>query len=301
MSIQYFNRKYAISLCAITLLAVMGTLYAWTHPRYLVSTQAKLATTVLTITAPVNGTITTVYAEEGRYVKKGDPLLTLNNTAEERLLKGAESRLKELKQQLTAQQQAVITAEKLTEARQKTVSRLSKEALLQNGDDRVSRQDISAATQDLDEAFEQKSQALAALGDPTVMQEKIKEAETAVTQAKSRLSPRYVVAPSEGYVTGLTIRPGQTVQPQQPLMTLIKNEEWWVIAHFEPQMLNRIEPNQVAMIKLGEEPQQQLTGIVQEVKGNTVKIKIVNPDPHALFGITTVPAVTIDTKYAKMP
>lgn len=69
-------------------------------------------------------------------------------------------------------------------------------------------------------------------------------AEAAVEQAKLNLEYATVHAPSAGVVSRKTIKPGQIVQPGQPLMALVPLQDVWVTANFKETQLDTMRVGQ---------------------------------------------------------
>jgi membrane fusion protein (multidrug efflux system) len=69
-------------------------------------------------------------------------------------------------------------------------------------------------------------------------------AEAAVEQAELNLEYATVRAPSAGVVSRKAIRPGQIVQPGQPLMALVPLQDIWVTANFKETQLDTMRVGQ---------------------------------------------------------
>ena len=60
----------------------------------------------------------------------------------------------------------------------------------------------------------------------------------------------HVTAPSDGWVSNVTLRPGAIVQAGTPALRHHRRQSWWVDANFKETDLARIKPGQPATIHL---------------------------------------------------
>lgn len=165
--------------------------------------------------------------------------------------------------------------------------------------------------------LEQARSTLGATGESNA---NIKAAQAAVNQAQLDLEHAHVVAPTQGTIANLSLRPGNTVQPGVPLFALIGNQEYWVDANFKETELERIHPGATATVTVDMYPDHPFRGVVESVSagagtvfsllppqnatGNWVKVtqrvpvrvRIVNPDPAFPLRIGTTATVEVAAK-----
>ncbi len=70
-------------------------------------------------------------------------------------------------------------------------------------------------------------------------------------------------APFDGYVTNLNIAEGQYANAGQPVLVLVDNSTWYVLAYFREDLLDRIRPGMGADVSLLSYPGKRFQGEVQ--------------------------------------
>jgi len=94
-------------------------------------------------------------------------------------------------------------------------------------------------------------------------------AKATLDQANLDLSWTHITAPTSGWVTNVSLRPGDVVTTNQPLFALISSGEFWVDANFKETELEKIEPGQRAVIHVDMYPGHAFEGVVQSISGGT--------------------------------
>lgn len=94
-------------------------------------------------------------------------------------------------------------------------------------------------------------------------------AKAARDQANLDLGWTHVTAPSNGWVTNVSLRAGDMVTANQPLFALISDAQFWVDANFKETELENIKPNQRAVIYVDMYPDHPFEGTVQSISGGT--------------------------------
>jgi membrane fusion protein, multidrug efflux system len=117
---------------------------------------------------------------------------------------------------------------------------------------------VAAATSDLQKAQD----ALGVLGD---VNQRIRAAQEAVDEAQLNYNYSFVRAPFDGYVTNLNISEGQYANVGQPVLTLVDDRNWYVLAYFREDLLNRIRPGMRADVSLLSYPGEHFQGEVQGI------------------------------------
>jgi multidrug resistance efflux pump len=117
---------------------------------------------------------------------------------------------------------------------------------------------VAAATSELQKAQD----ALGIMGD---VNQRIRAAEEAVEDAQLNYNYCFVRAPFDGYVTNLNISEGQFANAGQPILTLVDDRNWYVLAYFREDLLDRIRPGMHVDIALLSYPGKQFEGEVQGI------------------------------------
>jgi membrane fusion protein (multidrug efflux system) len=138
-----------------------------------------------------------------------------------------------------------------------------------------------------------------------------------VKQAEIDLERTRVVAPTNGTIANLSLRPGNTVAPNVPLFVVISDQEFWVDANFKETQLKEIRVGQKATIESDVYPDHPFHGVVQSVSGGSgaafsllppqnatgnwvkvtqrvpVRIRVEDPDPQHPLRIGTTATVKV--------
>jgi membrane fusion protein (multidrug efflux system) len=160
-------------------------------------------------------------------------------------------------------------------------------------------------------------QAQSALGKPGAENAGVQAAAAELANARLDLARTHVTAPVSGTVANLTFRPGSVVQPGVPLFAIIGEQEYWVDANFKETQLNRLRPNQPAIVKVDMYPGHEFKAVVQSVSGGSgtafsllppqnatgnwvkvtqrvpVRVRILDPDPQYPLRVGTTARVDV--------
>ena len=116
---------------------------------------------------------------------------------------------------------------------------------------------LSAASE-----LEKAKDGLGILGD---VNQRVRAAQEAVDDAQLNYDYCFVGAPFDGYVTNLNIAEGQYANSGMPVLTLVDNRNWYVLAFFREDLLDHIQPGMSADVFLLSYPGQRFDGKVQGI------------------------------------
>src|SRR5206468_12061390 len=72
---------------------------------------------------------------------------------------------------------------------------------------------------------------------------------------------------------------GQFIQPGQPLLTIVNNEQFWIIANFKETQIKNLKTGQVANIEIDGYPNVKITGRITSFSEATgAKFSLLPPD-----------------------
>ena len=71
--------------------------------------------------------------------------------------------------------------------------------------------------------------------------------------------------PTDGWIAGLDLRPGQVVNANVPQFTLVEDSGWWVDDNFKETDLHRIRPGQPATVEVDMYPGLEQSGHVASI------------------------------------
>ena len=108
--------------------------------------------------------------------------------------------------------------------------------------------------------FQKARDGLGVLGD---VNQRLRAAQEEIDDAQLNYDYCFVRAPFVGYVTNLNIAEGQYANAGQPVLVLVDNSTWYVLAYFREDLLDRIRPGMGADVSLLSYPGKRFQGEVQ--------------------------------------
>jgi multidrug resistance efflux pump len=209
------------------------------------SSDVRAMNYVIPIVPRVTGQVTEVPIEPNRPIKKGDVLFKIDPVPFEAAVKAAEASLRGLGDQLknAAAKKAALVPR--TELAKKRVEQFT--ALAATGAGK--RADLEQAQSDLGNL---ESEFLAADATESQAKAQIAKSEADLENAKYDLEGTTHLAPANGRVANLALRPGVRAAqlPLAPVMSFIEEDDPWVLAFFGQNELRYVEPGDEAEIFL---------------------------------------------------
>jgi membrane fusion protein (multidrug efflux system) len=261
-------------MALLMLLVLGGGYYGWSsysalHPS---TNDAYLSAFVVRVAPEVSGTIKAVGAQSFQRVAKGDMLVRIDPRPFQVAVDAAEAELALARQQVTTLQRAVGVAEAELSGRKAALADTRAEwnrisALVEKGTLPKSQGDAQKAALHEAEAAMQAAtstvdSARAKLGVPGDNNPLILSAKAKLEQARLDLEKTSILAPADGYVGEVNLRPGSLATAGVELMQLVETGAWWVDANFKESDLTRIKPGQKASVSVDMLPGLNLTGKV---------------------------------------
>ncbi|MGA9602208.1 MAG: HlyD family secretion protein [Methylocystis sp.] len=274
-------------------LALCAAAYYWLSTRNVESTDDAFTDGRAVAIAPqVAGQVTALDVRDNQFVRKGDPLIHIDqrqflidrdqakgalDTAKAQLQGfryGAEIARKNFPAQL-AQTQAQLATAQAVEARAAADYQRQKSLPARA----TTQQEIDAAAAAWKQAKAQvalaEAQVLAAqpvpqrIGEADTqvgqLQGQLESAQARLDQANLNLSWATVTAPQDGWVTKRNVEMGNYVAPGQQIMSLV-SPEVWVTANFKENQLAHMRPGQPVDIEVDGYPQLKLKGHVESIQ-----------------------------------
>jgi len=207
------------------------------------SSDVRAMNYVIPIVPRVTGQVTEVPIEPNRPIKKGDILFKIDPVPFEAAVKGAEATLRGLEDQLknaTAKKAALTPRIDLAKKRVEQFTQLAA-----TGAGR--RADLEQAQSDLGNL---QSEFLAADATESQAEAQIVKSEADLRSAKYDLDGTTHLAPANGRVANLALRPGVRAAqlPLAPVMSFIEEDDPWVLAFYRQNELRYVEPGNEAEI-----------------------------------------------------
>jgi multidrug resistance efflux pump len=224
------------------------------------SSDVRAMNYVVPIVPRVTGQVTEVPIQPNRPIKKGDVLFKMDPVPFEAAEKAAEATLRGLKDQLNnaAAKKAALTPR--IDLAKKRVEQFTQLAASGAG----KRADLEQAQSDLGNL---QSEFLAADATEEQARAQIIKAEADLRSAKYDLDGTTHVAPANGRVANLALRPGvrATQFATMPVMSFIEEDEPWVLAFFRQNELRYVEPGNEAEIYMATYPGRIIKCVVDSI------------------------------------
>jgi multidrug resistance efflux pump len=242
------------------------------------SSDVRAMNYVVPIVPRVTGQVTEVPIEPNRPIKKGDVLFKLDAVPFEQAVKAADARLAELKvglitaeayqrglddelRNMTATTEALGARLELAKKRVQQYTTLAASGAGRRAEQEQAESDAAnltsqiAASKASESKIKQKIDARTAAGEideVATAKAQIAKAEADLVAAKYDLDGTTHLAPANGRVANLALRPGvRAVQlPMLPVMSFIEEDDPWILAFFRQNELRYVEPGNEAEIFL---------------------------------------------------
>lgn len=286
LKISHSSPLKPLFLFVMLLTIITAGICYWIHIKRFLSTEnAYLNANIIQIAPRLTGPVNHLYIHNNQFVHRGDMLLELDPAPFIIAVKKAKATLAIDEANFKDAEAAALRTAILV--KKKTLS-------AQTGDDALAKVQAAEAQVNLSKAN--------------------------LAQAELDLQYTRVVAPTSGWVTNMSLQPGNIIEANQPLFALISDAGFWVDANFKETELANIKPGQKATIKTDMHPDHLFAGIVESISrgsgsvfsllppqnatGNWVKItqrvpvrvRVLNPDARYALYIGTTATVTVDTK-----
>ncbi|HVC56723.1 MAG TPA: HlyD family secretion protein [Stellaceae bacterium] len=280
-------RKIVVLLVVMIVLALAGGggWRWWTVWRFEEATDDAYVQSDITVISPkIEGYIETVPVDDNQRVKKGQPLVVIDDkdfaakvaqaeaavSSEEAAVETDESRL-ELQRAMIDEAKAEVAAAEAEKARADLDYQRYKELM---ASDVASRQRFETAQADdvkAAAALSQKRAALvAAIGTLRVLraqrdEEKAKRQQAAANLrlARNEFGNTIIRAPVDGVTGNGSAEPGQYVKPGSQLMVVVPLPSVYVIANFKETQLTHMRPGQPAEISVDAYPDHPIKGRIE--------------------------------------
>lgn len=276
------NIKQTSLIAAILLVCVVSLIF-WIYGQFYIGTDdAYVNANVSQIAPRVTGQVQHLYVKNNQFVNKGQILFDLDPTPFQIIVEQAKAQLDVSMANLKL---AEITAARTNELLKR------KATSLQEGDNR-------------------QAALFAAIAN-------VQLAKANLAQAQLNLSYTRITAPTNGWVTNVTLRIGDILSANQAQFALVNNDEYWVDANFKETEFARLHPGQKAKIKVDMYSKYSFEGVIDSISsgsgtafsllppenatGNWVKVtqrvpvrvRILNPNAKLPLRIGTTATVTI--------
>jgi membrane fusion protein, multidrug efflux system len=227
------------------------------------------------LAAHVSGQIARLPIKDNQRVKKGDLLFVVDPRPYKLALDTARTKLNLTEIEINTLQDTInsaaaqLTDRKIEAANAKQyldrIVPLQKRDFVTENDVVEARNKFKAADAAVASASSELQKAQDALGILGDVNQRVRAAQEAIEDAQLNYNYCFVQAPFDGYVTNLNISEGQYANIGQPVLTLIDDRNWYVLAYFREDLLDRIRPGMRADVSLLSYPGRRFQGEVEGI------------------------------------
>jgi len=256
-----------IGLGPLLVLAIGAWIY-FTSGRYVSTDDAFVKTDLATISAQVSGQIANVTVKNNQRVAAGQVLFQLDPASYRIALDQAEADLAQVRDQMAVLRANYGEKAAMLKSAEETVAYQQHEydrqdrlrrtgAVSEQQFDQV-RHALEQAQRNADAMRQQMAAIRAQLGGnvdtPTEDLPQYRAALAKRDDAQVSLDRTKIVAPANGIVANVTVRPGDYVTPGQPVFSLAEIDNLWVEANFKETQLTHVADGQSATVTVDAYP-----------------------------------------------
>lgn len=260
-----------IVLAALILAWFIYKVY-YSNPR---TDDAYVHANTASVAAHVSGQIIRLPIEDNQPVKKGDLLFVVDTRPYKLALDTARTKLNLTEIEIKTLHDTINSAaaqlseRKVDAANAKQyldrIVPLRERDFVTDNDVVEARNKFHAAQAGVATAASELRKAQDALGIMGDVNQRVRAAQEEIEDAQLNYDYCSVQAPFDGYVTNLNISEGQYANAGQPVLTLVDDRNWYVLAYFREDLLDRIRPGMSAEVSLLSYPGQRFQGKVQGI------------------------------------
>jgi len=237
---------------------------------------------VIDLAPEFGGLVTAVHAKPNVPMAKGDPIFSMDATPWQNKLDEAKGEL------ASAEQEQKAVGAQLAEAERK----------LKDAVELVPKQMMAA--QQLDIRRDRVEGLKAQIAGIESKQESLK---AEVAEASYNLEHATIVAPSNGYLVDLVLRPGAFIRLKQPVATFVSTEEVYLIASIDQRSSQWIRPGDLSHFALGMYPGRIFKARVESVVWASGRAQLQasgalpteqTVGPSRVFAVTLIPEGDFD-------
>jgi membrane fusion protein, multidrug efflux system len=260
-----------IVLAALILAWFIYKVY-YSNPR---TNDAYVHANTASVAAHVSGQIIRLPIEDNQPVKKGDLLFVVDTRPYKLALDTARTKLKLTEIEIKTLHDTINSAaaqlseRKVAAANSKQyldrIVPLRERDFVTDNDVVEARNKLRAAQAGVASAASELQKAQDALGIVGDVNQRMRAAQEEIEDAQLNYDYCSVRAPFDGYVTNLNISEGQYANAGQPVLMLVDDRNWYVLAYFREDLLDRIRPGMRVDVSLLSYPGQRFHGKVQGI------------------------------------
>ena len=298
------KKRNPLVFVVLALIVLAGAFFGFRRYQYATAHEstddAQVEGDVYPILPRVAGPVLAVKVSDNQTVKKGDTLVTIDQSDYEQRINAAQAALLAAQAQVVAARAQVGTAQAGVRTAQTTIgvseanrtklqqdlqrsTKLRKEDIIPQSDYDAVQANLRATNAQRSTAQDQvtvaRQQALAAQQQVVVAQAVVKQRQADLDNARLQLSYTTLVAPGNGIVSKKNVQPGQVVAPGQQLMGLVSSGKTWVIANFKETQLEDMKVGQPVKVEVDAYPHEDFEGHIESLSAATgARFALLPPD-----------------------
>ncbi len=213
---------------------------------------------IYTITAQTGGKILSILTDEGKWVKKGDLLITIDSVDVPQLLEEAKIAMQKAESESLATQkelESLLAQKRLAQITYTRYARLKQDSF-------ASKAEYDKAKADLDVIDAQIEATKAHIRSAKM---EIERSQKAVEALKEKLARYSIYAPVDGYVIARSAEVAQTVVASQPILQIVNPKDVWVKTYIDEKISGSVKVGQKAEITLRSQYEKRFGGSVKRI------------------------------------
>jgi len=285
-----------IPLAIVIIIVLTGAWYWFRDYRlYITTDDAHVDADIVSVSSKIIGRISSIYADEGNLVKKGELLADIDSSdlvaqRNQALALRAQTlaNLSQSEVKYTSDQKSIkvleINLDRANEDMTRAKSQSDGGVITTEQFDHIKKAYETAVAQ-LDVAKAQLNVSESMISNASAA------VETANAQIKvldTQLKNTKLYAPSDGIVAKRWLLSGDVVQPSQSVFTLTISKNLWVVAFLEETKISEIHPGQSVRLTIDAFPGVRFTGKVFLVGSSTASVFSLIPANNASGNFTKV-------------
>lgn len=307
------NRKKIIIIAALAIIAITGVLFFMGGGEESTN-NAQIDADIVPIRTAISGYVKEVHFTDNQQVKKGQLLVTVDETEfltkvaqAEAALENAKANLNAVKSNANASRENAIASVFSTETSQssinsakarltkvqedyKRVQNMYKEKAATKAEWDNATAELEVAQAQYDSALKMlkvsqsqsagsQSQAMGQEAMVSLAQAMIRQREAELNLAKTQLDYATIEAPCDGIVSKRSIEVGQFITTGSPVCSVIDNTNLWITANFKETQIENMQVGQPVTIKIDAFPKLKIMGKLNSFVGATgAKFSLLPPD-----------------------
>jgi len=220
------------------------------------------AKSIYLISSQMGGKITSILTDEGKWVKKGDLLITIDPIDLPALIEESKIGVKKASLEVVASKQELksLKAQKnLIKITYNRYKKLEKQAF-------ITKAEVDKLTADLS-VINAKINSLIAKTETASIE--IKRAKERVKGLEIKYSRYKIYSPIDGYIISKEAEVAQSLIPSKTILKIVNPKDVWIKAYIDEKLSGEIKVGQKATIVLRSNAQKEYQGIVRRIAMQT--------------------------------